>query len=134
VDKRKKNRMAQAHQKPLIKTGDEVQVVSGAESGRREPAPEGDSTANPAGLRGRVRKVLRAEGRVLVAGVRNIKKATRPDPKKGHRGGFVEKEAPIPLSNVMLVCRKCDRPVRVRMAKNDEGKKTRLCRKCGEKI
>ncbi len=134
MDKRKKRRMAMAHLKPLIKTGDEVQVVCGAESGRRDPAPEGDNTANPAGLRGRVRKVLRAEGRVLVAGVRNIKKATRPDPKKGHRGGFIEKEAPIPLSNVMLVCRKCDRPVRVRMAKGDDGKKTRLCRKCGEKI
>ena len=134
MEKRKKRRMALAHLKPLIKTGDEVQVVSGAESGRREPAPEGDSTANPAGLRGRVRKVLRAEGRVLVAGVRNIKKATRPDPKKGHRGGFLEREAPIPISNVMLVCRKCDRPVRARVAKGEDGKKARLCRRCGEKI
>jgi len=134
VEKRKKKRMARTHAKPLIKTGDEVQVVSGAESGRREPAPEGDATANPAGVRGRVRRVLRSEGRVVVAGVRNVKKATRPDPKKGHRGGFVEREAPIPISNVMLVCRKCDRPVRARMAKDDEGKKARFCRKCGEKI
>jgi len=134
VEKRKKKRMARAHSKPLIRTGDEVQVVSGAESGRREPAPEGDAAANPAGVRGRVRRVLRSEGRVVVAGVRNVKKATRPDPKKGHRGGFVEQEAPIPISNVMLVCRKCDRPVRARVAKDDEGKKVRLCRKCGEKI
>jgi large subunit ribosomal protein L24 len=134
VKKAKKNRMAQAHQKPMIKTGDEVQVISGAESGRREPAAEGDTSANPIGLRGRVRSLLLSEGRVVVAGVRNVKKATRPDPKKGHRGGFVEKEAPIPLSNVMLVCRKCDRPVRARMVKDEEGKKTRVCRKCGENI
>ena len=134
MDKRKKDRMAHAHSKPLIKTGDEVQVISGAESGRREPAAEGDTGANPIGLRGRVRSLLLSEGRVVVAGVRNVKKATRPDPKKGHRGGFVEKEAPIPLSNVMLVCRKCDRPVRARMAKDEEGKKTRVCRKCGDKI
>jgi len=131
---RKKKRMARSHLKPIIKTGDEVQVVSGAESGRRVPASEGDSGANPAGLRGRVRRVLRSEGRVVVAGVRNVKKATRPDPKKGHRGGFVEREAPIPLSNVMLVCRNCDRPVRARVAKDDEGKKARFCRRCGEKI
>jgi large subunit ribosomal protein L24 len=126
--------MALAHQKPMIKTGDEVQVVSGAESGRRVPASDGDTGANPMGLRGRVRRVILSEGRVIVAGVRNVKKATRPDPKKGHRGGFVESEAPIPISNVMLVCRSCDRPVRARMAKDEEGKKSRFCRKCGDKI
>lgn len=134
MKKQKKIRMARSHLKPMIKAGDEVQVVLGAESGRRDPAADGDQSANPAGVRGRVRKVLRAEGRVVVAGVRTVKKATRPDPKKGHRGGFVEIEAPIPISNVMLVCRNCDRPVRVRMAKGDEGNKVRLCRKCGEKI
>ena len=82
-----------------IRTGDEVQVVSGAESGRRTPPPEGDSTANPQGVRGRVRRVLRPAkghgGRVVVQGVRMVKKATRPDPRKGHRGGFIELEAPM---------------------------------------
>ena len=134
MEKRKKKRMARAHLKPLIKTGDEVQVVSGAESGRRLPAPSGDESANPSGVRGRVRRVLRSEGRVVVAGVRTVKKATRPDPKKGHRGGFIEREAPIPISNVMLVCRNCDRPVRARVAKGEDGKKARFCRRCGEKI
>ncbi len=134
MDKRKKSRMASAHLKPLVKTGDEVQVVSGAESGRRDPAAEGDKAANPVGLRGRVRRVLRSEGRLVVAGARMIKKATRPDPKKGHRGGFLEVEAPIPISNVMLVCRNCDRPVRARMVKGEDGIRIRACRKCGEKI
>jgi large subunit ribosomal protein L24 len=131
VKKQKKSRMARAHLKPLIKTGDEVQVVTGAESGRRAPSAEGDESANPPGVRGRVRRVLRSEGRVVVAGVRMVKKATRPDPKKGHRGGFVEREAPIPISNVMLVCRTCDRPVRARMGKGEDGKKARFCRRCG---
>ena len=134
MDKRKKKRMAQAHPKPLIRTGDEVQVIAGAESGRRAPAAEGDTSANPPGVRGRVRQVLRREGRVLVTGVNTVHKTVRPDPRKGHRGGFIEREAPIPLSNVMLVCRNCDRPVRVRVATDDDNKKVRLCRKCGGKI
>lgn len=133
MNKRKKARMARSHLKPLIRAGDEVQVVCGAESGRRTPPAEGDAKANPQGVRGRVRRVLRSEGRVLVAGVRMVKKATRPDPKKGHRGGFLEREAPVPLSNVMLVCRKCDRPVRARVEKGEDGKKVRVCRRCGEK-
>ncbi|MHC4502931.1 MAG: 50S ribosomal protein L24, partial [Planctomycetota bacterium] len=48
--------------------------------------------------------------------------------------GFVDRDAPIPISNVMLVCKKCDRPVRARLQKNEEGKKERVCRKCGETI
>jgi large subunit ribosomal protein L24 len=120
--------------KHLIRTGDEVQVIRGAESGRRTPPPEGDAEANPAGERGRVRRVLRDQGRLIVDRVRIVKKATRPDPRKGHRGGFVEREAAIPISNVMLVCRKCDRPVRARRARNAEGKKVRICRRCGGEI
>ena len=118
--------------KSLIKVGDEVQVIRGAQSGRRTAAGEGGG--NPIGERGRVRKVLAAAGRVIGDRVRMVKKATRPDPRKGHRGGFVEKEAPLPLSAVMLVCRTCDRPVRVKLGKDEEGKQTRLCRKCGEAI
>ncbi len=122
----------------LIKTGDEVQVVTGAESGRRTAPDEGEADANPQGVRGRVRRVLRPSKsrgvRVVVSGVRMVTKATRPDPRKGHRGGFVEREAPVAISDVMLVCRKCDRPVRVRLGKNEEGKKERVCRRCGEPL
>ena len=114
-----------------IRTGDEVQVVRGAESGRRTRPAEGDSRANPVGERGRVKKVLRSEGRVIVDRIRVQKKATRPDPRKGHRGGFIEREAAVPISAVMLVCKSCDRPVRVGVKVNEEGKKVRVCRKCG---
>ena len=118
--------------KTLIKVGDEVQVIRGGQSGRRSKSSE--EGANPIGERGRVRQVLRDEGRVVVDRVRMVKKATRPNPQKGHRGGFVEKESPLPISSVMIVCKKCDRPVRVKAGVDGEGKKIRICRKCGETI
>ena len=115
-----------------IRAGDEVQVIRGAESGRRTQPGEDEPDANPLGERGRVRKVLRSEGRVIVDRVHIQKKAVRPDPRKGHRGGFIEREAAIPVSAVMLVCRHCDRPVRVGVKVKEDGKKVRVCRKCGE--
>jgi large subunit ribosomal protein L24 len=118
--------------KCIIKVGDEVQLISGFGSGRRQVEEGGDR--DDLGRRGRVRQVLRSKGRVIVEGMRTVRKATRPDPRKGHRGGFVDRDAPIPISNVMLVCRTCDRPVRVRLRKGEDGKKERVCRKCGERI
>jgi large subunit ribosomal protein L24 len=118
--------------KSLIKVNDEVQVIRGGQSGRRTASTE--EKGNPIGERGRIRKVLRDSGRVIVDRVRMVKKATRPDPRKGHRGGFVEKEAPLPLSAVMLVCKKCDRPVRARVQRDAEGHGVRVCRRCGEAI
>ncbi len=117
-----------------IRTGDEVQVVRGTQTGRRTRADEGEPDANPLGERGRVRKVLRKEGRVIVDRIRMQKKAVRPDPRKGHRGGFIEREAAVPISSVMLVCRSCDRPVRVGVKVNEDGKKVRICRKCGGEV
>lgn len=133
-EKRGARRPAKSSARHLIKTGDEVQVVCGAGSGRRTPAGAGEADANPQGVRGRVRRVLVSEGRLIVAGVRKVRKATRPDPRKGHRGGFIEREAPVAISNVMLVCRKCDRPVRVRREKGPDGRKVRVCRRCGGRI
>ena len=117
-----------------IRAGDEVQVTRGAESGRRTRPGEGEPEVNPLGERGRVRKVLRKEERVVVDRIRLQKKATRPDPRKGHRGGFIEREAAIPISSVMLVCRHCDRPVRVGIKVNEDGKKVRVCRRCGGEV
>lgn len=118
-----------------IRTGDEVQVVRGRQTGRRTPAGEGPLVgrggANPVGERGRVRKVLRKEGRVIVDRIRMQTKTVRPDPRKGVRGGFTQREAAVPISSVMLVCKRCDRPVRVGVKVNEDGKKVRLCRRCG---
>ena len=117
-----------------IRKGDEVQLIRGSGSGRRTKPPEDDPKANPIGPRGRVRRVLEEEGRVVVDRVRLVSKATRPDPRKGVRGGFTKVEASIPLSSVMLVCGKCDRPRRVRFVKKEDGKKVRVCRACGEEM
>lgn len=119
--------------KILLKKGDEVQVIRGAYSGRRTPSPD-SAQRELMGRRGRVKQVLPQKGRVLVEGVRLVKKAVRPNLPKGIRGGFLEREAFIPASNVMLVCKKCDRPVRVKIQRTPDGKKTRLCRRCGEVI
>ena len=118
--------------KTLLRKGDLVQLISGSGSGRLIEVKE-KKEGRPLGLRGRIRKVLRVEGKAIVDGVRVIRKAMRPDPKKGHRGGIVEKEAPVPLSNLMLVCRKCDRPVRARKDRSGE-KARRVCARCGEEI
>ena len=116
----------------LIRKGDLVQVITGNEGGRRT-RPSGEEAGKPLGTRRRVKRVVVKKGLVEVEGVRVATKAVRPNPRKGIRGGFMEKTMPVNISNVMLVCPKCDRPVRPRRVLK-EGKKVRVCRKCGEDI
>ena len=79
-----------------VKTGDKVVVLSGKDKGKE----------------GLVIRALPAEGKVIVEGVAVVKKAVRPS-AQNQQGGFVEKEAAIDVSNVMLVCPKCGKPTRV---------------------
>ena len=116
--------------KSLIKRGDLVQLIAGSGAGRVKGA-EGEG--RPVGVRGRIRRVDRKAGTAIVDGVRVVRKAMRPNPQKGHRGGIVDRESPVPLSNLMLVCRSCDRPVRAKKARS-KGKATRVCARCGEEI
>jgi large subunit ribosomal protein L24 len=62
-----------------------------------------------------------------------IKRHTRPS-AAARQGGIIESEAPINWSNVLLMCNKCIQPVRVEMKRLEDGKKKRVCRKCGEMI
>jgi len=116
--------------KSQIRQGDLVQLMSGSGAGRLK---EGEGAGRPVGIRGRVRTVDRRRGTAIVDGARVVRKAMKPNPKKGHRGGIVDKELPVPLSNLMLVCRSCDRPVRTRRERSGAGLK-RICVKCGEEI
>jgi large subunit ribosomal protein L24 len=109
-----------------IKKNDTVQVISGESGGKV-------TVADGRGVRGRVLRVLPEKNKLVVQGVAMVKKATRPNPRKGHRGGFMEKEMPISASKVMLVCRKCDRPVRVGF-RIEGDKKIRYCRKCKQEV
>ncbi len=116
----------------LIRKGDLVQVITGEEGGRRT-RPSDEKSGRPVGTRGRVKQVDTKKGLVEVEDVRVVKKAVRPDPRKGIRGGFIEKTLPVNMSNVMLVCPRCDRPVRLRRERRG-AKRVRVCRKCGEEI
>ncbi len=86
--------------------------------------------------KGKIRKVLRIvykKNRVLVEKVNIVKRHTRPNAQM-KQGGIVETEAPIHLSNVMLMCKHCNAPVRIKMTWLDDGKKVRVCGKCNEII
>ncbi|MBI2861720.1 MAG: 50S ribosomal protein L24 [Chloroflexi bacterium] len=85
------------------------------------------------GKQGKVRSVYPKDHRVLVTGVNIVKRHTRARPGV-RQTGIVEKEAPIHISNLMLVCPKCDRPTRVAYQFLPDGNKSRACKKCGELI
>lgn len=110
-----------------IRRNDLVQVISGDATGTRTGS--GDAR----GMRGRVLRVLPARNKLVVEGVAVVRRATRANPRKAQAGGFTEKEMPIDASNVMLVCRNCDRPVRVGV-KREAGKRMRYCKKCGQEV
>ena len=96
-----------------LKKDDQVTVIAGKEKGKS----------------GKVLKIDREKGKVLVAGLNMVKKAKKPR-RQGEKGGIVDIEAPIDISNVMIVCKKCG-PTRIGI--EDEGdKKVRKCKKCGE--
>ncbi|MDO5709293.1 MAG: 50S ribosomal protein L24 [Coriobacteriales bacterium] len=96
-----------------VKKGDKVQVLSGKDKGAT----------------GEVLRAMPAEGKVIVEGVAMVKKHQKPT-QAGQQGGILEREAAIDVSNVMLVCPKCGKPTRVGHATVD-GKKVRVCKKCG---
>ncbi len=98
-----------------IRKNDEVQVIAGRDKGKR----------------GRVLEVEPGRFRVYVEHVNMIKRHTRPNPAKQIRGGVLEKEGPIHVSNVALVCSDCG-PTRIKRAQKAEGKKVRMCAKCGK--
>jgi large subunit ribosomal protein L24 len=100
-----------------IKKDDKVKVITGKDKGKI----------------GKVLKIDRKKDRVLVENINIVKRHTRPT-AQNRQGGIVESEAPVPWSNVMLMCSKCMSPVRIQMQRLDDGKKVRSCRKCNEII
>lgn len=100
-----------------IRKNDTVQVISGNDKGRRST----------------VLSVLKDRGRVIVEGVNMRKHHTRPT-SRDPQGGIVEREAPIHVSNVMIVCPKTDQPTRISHKKLDNGKYVRVSVRSGEMI
>ncbi len=97
-----------------LKKGDMVKVEAGKEKGKT----------------GKIMKIIGKEGKVIVEKVNFVKKHQKPDAKG--KGGIVEKEGPLQMSNVMFLCSKCDRGVKVGYKVLDDGKKVRICKKCQE--
>jgi len=83
------------------------------------------------GKTGRVINVIPDTGRVVVEKLNLVKRHTRASAKV-KQGGIIEKESPISISNVMLICEKCKGPVRVGRKVLDDGRRVRFCKKCKE--
>ncbi len=122
----KNNRHERPARKPMgIRRGDLVRVMAGRDR---------DKFANRSA---RVLSVNAVRQTVTVEHAHMIKRHTRPNPQKNIKGGIVEREAPIHVSSVMLVCPGCSRAVRVGYAVRIEGGKRhrlRTCRRCGVTI
>jgi len=100
-----------------VRRGDTVAVISGRERGKR----------------GKVLRVLPIGGRVLVEKINMMKKHQRPT-QKLRQGGIIERESPLALSNVLVVCARCDKPSRSGIKRLADGPKLRVCKRCGESI
>ncbi|MFH1561588.1 MAG: 50S ribosomal protein L24 [Patescibacteria group bacterium] len=96
-----------------IKKGDKVKVILGKDRGRE----------------GSVEKILSQKKQALVKGINLAKKHLKPR-RSGEKGGIVSVERPILLSKLMLLCPKCNKPIRVAYQVDKNGKKYRICRKC----
>ncbi len=105
-----------------LKVGDTVQVISGSERSEKTPASK----------RGKILKIDREAGRVTVEGLRLVKRHTRKS-QVNPEGGIVEKPGTIALSNVQVVCAKCDTATRVGIRAEGE-KKVRVCKNCDASI
>ena len=104
-----------------IKVGDQVQVIAG----------------NYKDARGAVQRLIPKQNRVVVSGVNMVKKHQKPRQTGGRsqaQGGIIEFEAPIHVSNVMLVCPETDEPTRVSVRRDEDGQLIRYSKKSGEDI
>jgi large subunit ribosomal protein L24 len=100
-----------------IKVDDMVEVITGDDRGQR----------------GRVLKTDRKAGKLVVEGVNLVYKHVRRS-QRNPQGGRLSKEMPVRISNVMLICEKCNNATRVGMRYEKDGSKVRFCKKCGTTI
>ena len=98
-----------------IRKNDSVMVITGRERGKT----------------GKVLRVLAEKDRVIIERVNMVKRHTKPRGPQ-QTGGILEKEASIQASNVMIMCDKCNAPVRIGHKVLGDGEKIRICRSCGE--
>ena len=103
--------------KNFLKVNDQVEVITGKDKGRV----------------GKIIKVYKKSDKALVERINMIKRHTKAR-AEGQEGQIVDKEAPIHVSNLMLVCPKCTNTVRVARKTLDDRTKGRICKKCSESV
>ncbi|OGQ96247.1 MAG: 50S ribosomal protein L24 [Deltaproteobacteria bacterium RIFOXYD12_FULL_57_12] len=101
----------------FLKSNDQVEIIAGKDRGRV----------------GKILKIYNKTGKALVERANMIKRHMKPS-ATNQQGQIVEKEAPIHVSNLMIVCPKCTKTVRVKNKVLDDGTKVRMCKKCNESI
>lgn len=99
-----------------IKRNDIVKVITGDDLGKT----------------GKVLKVFRQEYRAIVEGVNFVKRHLRKGHPQAQQGGIIQKEAPVHISNLMLVCMKCNELTRIVKKELADGNRVRACKNCGE--
>ena len=100
--------------KVKIKKNDQVLVLSGRDRDAR----------------GKVLRVHPNQGTAIVERINLVKKHTRPNPQRQIQGGVLEREAPIRLSKLMVICPECDKPTRLGRRRLEDGRGVRVCKKC----
>jgi large subunit ribosomal protein L24 len=100
-----------------IRKGDQIEIIAGREIGKR----------------GKVLKLDTSKKRAVVEGMNLVKRHTRPT-QKNQQGGIIEKEASIQVSNLMLVCNKCNQRARVGHKLLEDNRKVRICCRCKEEL
>ncbi len=97
-----------------IRKNDQVVVTAGKDLGKR----------------GKVLRVIPTRGRAIVERVNMIKRHTRPNPNQNIKGGVIEREGSVHVSNLMVVCSECGRPSRTGRKALADGRKVRVCLRC----
>ena len=108
------NKVKEEVHKPHVRKGDTVVVLTGKDRGKQ----------------GRVLRVNATKGTAIVERVNFTKKHTRPNPAKNVKGGILERESPIHVAKLQVVCPSCGEPTRLGSHRNEQGVAVRFCRKC----
>ena len=97
-----------------VRKNDEVLVVAGKDRGKR----------------GKVLRVFPSTGKAIVERVNFSRKHTKANPQKNIKGGILEREVPIQVSNLKVVCPSCGEPTRLGAKRTEDGSVSRVCKKC----
>lgn len=100
-----------------IKKDDNVLVIAGKDRGKK----------------GKVRFAYPRQEQVIIEGINFVKKHSKAR-GAARQAGIIDLEAPLPISNVMIICNKCNKPARIGYRKLEDGRRVRFCRTCGEVI